>query len=81
MARVEVRINGTKHAFDTGTTVASAILSAGINGFRKSAGGKPRGPLCGMGICFECSVTIDGASHQRTCQIALREGMEIETDG
>jgi sarcosine oxidase subunit alpha len=32
-----------------------------------------------MGICFECRVTIDGQPHARSCQIPLREGMEIRT--
>jgi D-hydroxyproline dehydrogenase subunit gamma len=37
--------------------------------------------LCGMGICFECRVTIDGREHCRSCQIPCAEGMEVRTDG
>jgi len=61
-----------------GTTVASAILIAGIP-TRRSVTGEPRGPLCGMGICFECRATINGAMHQRSCQVLCAEGMEIRT--
>jgi sarcosine oxidase subunit alpha len=61
------------------TTVAVALLMAGQTMFRRSISGEPRAPLCGMGICFECRVTIDGCAHVRSCQIPVREGMEIRT--
>ena len=61
-----------------GTTVASAILIAGIP-TRQSVTGEPRGTLCGMGICFECRVTIDGVQHQRSCQVLCTEGMKVRT--
>lgn len=60
-------------------TVAVALLMAGETTFRRSVSGEPRAPLCGMGICFECRVTIDGHAHARSCQIPVREGMEIRT--
>ena len=61
-----------------GTTVASAILIAGIP-TRQSVTGEPRGPLCGMGICFECRAIIDGVQHQRSCQVLCAEGMKVRT--
>jgi sarcosine oxidase subunit alpha len=63
-----------------GTVVAAAVLSAGVTCFRRSVRGEPRAPLCGMGICFECRVTIDGVTHSRSCQTVCRAGMEIRTD-
>ncbi len=48
--------------------------------YRISVTGEKRAPLCGMGTCFECRVTIDGKQHQRGCQIACSEGMEIRCD-
>ena len=63
-----------------GTTVAAAILAAGRTASRRSVTGELRGPLCGMGICFECRVTIDGTPHQRSCQTLCRSGMEVHTD-
>ncbi|MFN6201241.1 MAG: 2Fe-2S iron-sulfur cluster-binding protein, partial [Acidobacteriota bacterium] len=48
---------------------------------RRSVAGAPRGALCGMGICFECRVEIDGIAHSRSCQIYCRAGMEVRTDG
>ena len=75
-----VTIDGEAITVKAGTTVAAAILQAGIAGFRQSVSGEPRGPLCGMGICFECRVTVDGEAHVRGCQIMVREGMEVWTD-
>lgn len=63
-----------------GSTVATAIFDAGAIFFRRSVSGQPRFPLCGMGICFECRVTINGTKHQRSCQVLAAEGMKIETD-
>ena len=63
-----------------GTTLATAILNLGNAVFRESINGQPRGPLCGMGICFECRVTIDGLKHQRSCTILAADGMEVTTE-
>jgi len=75
----KVTINDQEYSVADGTTVAAAILAADQMAFRKSVNGEPRGPLCGMGICFECRVTIDGVSHQRSCTVLVRDGMEVVT--
>jgi aerobic-type carbon monoxide dehydrogenase small subunit (CoxS/CutS family) len=76
---IAVRVNGVAGSVPAGVSVAAAILTLGEAAFRRSVRGEPRGPLCGMGICFECRVTVDGAAHARSCQILCRAGMEIET--
>lgn len=77
---IELRVNGNAVRVADGATVAAAVAIAGV-ATRRSVGGEPRGPLCGMGICFECRVTIDGRAHERSCQIAARDGMEVAADG
>jgi sarcosine oxidase subunit alpha len=77
---ITLTVNRIPIAVDEGTTVAAAISNAGLNKFRESVKGEARGPLCGMGICFECRVTIDGVGHQRGCVVNAAEGMEVETD-
>ena len=52
----------------------------GVHAFRRSVTGELRGPLCGMGICFECRVTIDGEQHCRSCQTVCENGMDVRTD-
>lgn len=75
-----LRVNGNAVKAEEGTTVAAILLSHGVDRFRRSVTGEARGPLCGMGICFECRVIIDGVAHQRSCTALVREGMEIVTD-
>lgn len=72
-------VNNISITVDDGTTVAAAIANAGVTEFRMSVGRDSRGPLCGMGICFECRVTIDGIRHQRSCNVLATEGMEVVT--
>jgi sarcosine oxidase subunit alpha len=42
--------------------------------------GEMRGPLCGIGVCFECRVTINGQHHSRSCQVLCQEGMDVRTE-
>jgi hypothetical protein len=77
--QVTVMVNGLPFEVLPGTTVAVAIAIAG-QACRTSVNGEPRGPLCGMGICFECCVAINGRPHRRSCQILCEEGMEVRTD-
>lgn len=78
---VTVVVNGVAVAMPAGSMVAAAILATGVSAFRRSATGELRGPLCGMGICFECRVTIDGEPHCRSCQTICKDGMDVRTDG
>jgi D-hydroxyproline dehydrogenase subunit gamma len=77
--RVEIVVNGEATVADAGTTVASALLNAGVSVFRVSVSGEARTPVCGMGVCYECRATIDGVAHQRTCLRVVAEGMRIDT--
>ncbi len=76
---ISVRVNDVEISVSTGTTVAAAIGIAG-QACRVSVTGEARGPLCGMGICFECRANIDGKPHSRSCQILCTPGMVVRTD-
>jgi sarcosine oxidase subunit alpha len=78
---VKLTVNGVTVAVPAGAMVSTAVAMAGVSAYRWSVGGEPRGPLCGMGICFECRLTIDGRAHCRSCQVVCRPGMEVCTDG
>ena len=60
-----------------GETLAAALTAAGILGLRRTRDGAPRGVFCGMGICFECVVDVDGRSGQRACLTKLVAGMRV----
>ena len=78
---VTLVVNGVSVEMPAGSMVSAAILKLGTTAFRRSATGEPRGPLCGMGICIECRVTIDGEAHFRSCQTDCKDGMDVRTDG
>jgi D-hydroxyproline dehydrogenase subunit gamma len=75
---VALTVNGAVIRVAPGTTVAAAVAIAAV-ATRLSVASEPRGPLCGMGVCFECRVTIDGVAHQRSCQILCRPGIAVTT--
>ena len=77
---LKIQINGIEFSVSPGTSVAAAIVNSGTTQFRRSVSGEERGPVCGMGICYECRATIDGMQHQRTCMISCVSGMVIKTD-
>lgn len=80
MRDIRVRVNGQSLLVPEGTLVAAAIARAGHASMRRSVTGQLRGPLCGMGICFECRATVNGVLHVRTCQRVCEAEMEIATD-
>jgi sarcosine oxidase subunit alpha len=73
-----LQINGKEVSVPEGSTVAAALLAVGIP-TRNSISGEPRAPLCGMGICYECRVEIDGVPHRRSCMVACRAAMKVRT--
>lgn len=78
-SQLTVSVNGAEVVVPSGATVAVAVVLAG-QACRMSVTGEPRGPLCGMGICFECRVAIDGSPHVRSCQTLCKQGMDITTE-
>lgn len=79
-ATIRILVNGTALDVPEGVSLAAALLNAGHPTFRESVGGEARGPICGMGICFECRVTLDGVTGTRACLEPVREGMEVVLD-
>jgi predicted molibdopterin-dependent oxidoreductase YjgC len=79
-ARVTLTVDGRSIEARAGDTVAAALLAAGIVEFRTTpVSGAPRGPLCLMGVCFECLVTINGAGSRQACLTFVADGMTVET--
>ena len=76
---VTITVDGVAVRAEPGSTVAAALLDSGTRAFRRSPHGDARAPLCGMGICFECRVTIDGVPHRRACLETVAEGMTVRT--
>lgn len=77
---VTLKVNDVTVSMPQGSTVAAAVLQAGVSSFRRSVTEEARGPLCGMGICFECRVNVNGVAHVRSCQTLCENGMDVRTD-
>ena len=63
-----------------GETIAAALLAAEHRVMRRTEkGDRPRGIFCGMGICFDCLITVDGRPHLRACITLAEPGMQVVT--
>jgi sarcosine oxidase subunit alpha len=61
-------------------TVLSALLASGIKVFcRSSVTASARGPYCGIGVCFDCLLTIEGEGKTQACLTVIRNEMRIRT--
>ncbi|WP_267223209.1 (2Fe-2S)-binding protein [Dyella silvae] len=78
-ATVRLSVNGQPVEVPAGASVAAAMAHVTLH-FRRSVSGTARAPLCGMGVCFECRVNIDGVPHVRACMTPVIEGMQVRTD-
>ncbi len=77
---VAITVDGRPLEARAGDTVAAALVAAGRLGFRTTPRGRaPRGVFCGMGICFDCVVTVNGISGVRACVTPVAEGMRVDT--
>jgi len=77
---VTVTFNGEPLQVPAGSSVAAALLAAGVKRFRNSpVSGVARAPYCMMGVCFECLLEIDGEPNRQSCLVALEAGMSIRT--
>jgi predicted molibdopterin-dependent oxidoreductase YjgC len=80
MSGFTIRFDGAPVAAAPGQTVAAVLWAAGFRSWRTTRGAAaPRGLFCGIGVCFDCLVTIDGVRNQRACLVPARPGMEVAT--
>lgn len=74
-----IEVDGEALPATSGQTVAAVLISAGRLAWSSSTSGAPRGVFCGMGVCYDCVVTIDGLPDQRACVTPAAPGMHVET--
>ena len=72
---VTITVDGKTAAGVTGQSLAGVIMASGTLGFRQtSVGGRPRGVFCGIGVCFDCLVEVNGQRDVRACQRRATQG-------
>ncbi|MFZ6658050.1 2Fe-2S iron-sulfur cluster-binding protein [Undibacterium sp. TJN19] len=77
--QAKIWIDGFPFDASTDMSVAAALISFDKMHTRRSVLGQPRFAVCGMGVCQECRVRINGRAHSLACQQYCRSGMVINT--
>lgn len=79
---IEITVDGQPMTAYRGETIAAVLFAEGQRMLRRTPQlGQPRSIFCGMGVCFDCLVTVDGIPHIRACETPVVAGMVIETKG
>jgi predicted molibdopterin-dependent oxidoreductase YjgC len=76
---VAFTFEGRAISAEPGQSVAAALLAAGVRSWRTTrVEGRPRGLFCGIGICHDCLVELNGETGTRACLVEVHEGDRVE---
>jgi predicted molibdopterin-dependent oxidoreductase YjgC len=79
--KIKIKINGKETIAYRSATVLDSLMASGYKALKKSRKlHENRGPFCGMGICYECQVNINGVPNQRACMTEAKDKMVILID-
>lgn len=76
---IAINVDGVPHSAYEGETIAGALLATGTKSWRHTRHAHPRGMFCGIGVCFDCLVTVNGTPNVRACVTPVAEGMVVKT--
>ncbi|WP_018157908.1 (2Fe-2S)-binding protein [Demetria terragena] len=80
--RITLTLNGSELTGRAGQSIGSVLTEQGVRSWRTTRnGGRPRGLFCGIGVCFDCLITVDGRPNQRACLVTAEDGMVLSTEG
>jgi hypothetical protein len=72
--------DGREISFATGQTIGAALIASGVYSWRTTRrAGRPRGLFCGIGVCFDCLITVEGVPNQRACLVAATPALTVST--
>jgi xanthine/CO dehydrogenase XdhC/CoxF family maturation factor len=81
MSDFEITFDGRPIQVATGQTVGAALVAAGSRSWRRTrVAGRPRGLFCGIGVCFDCLVTVNDRPGLRACLVEARPGDVVRSD-
>ena len=79
--QIKININSIETTVYKGDSVLASLVASGYKILKKSRKlNENRGPVCGMGVCYECQVTINGVPNQRACMKEVEEEMTVLTN-
>ena len=77
--KFEIEVDGRTILARSGQTIAEALLANGVRTLRMTQKQASRGAYCGMGICYECRMIVNGIPNVRTCMTLATPGCRIAT--
>ena len=79
---MKITVDGRDVPAAEGQTIGAALYAAGLRSWRTTrVNGRPRGLYCGIGVCFDCLVTLNGEPSVRACLAPARDGDVVTTGG
>ncbi|HEX5293215.1 MAG TPA: (2Fe-2S)-binding protein [Streptosporangiaceae bacterium] len=80
-ATVTITVDGAAWTVPAGATIAAAFTVQDTPGWRHTRRrAEPRGLSCGIGVCFDCLVTVNGVPGVRACLSEVRDGDVLTTE-
>ncbi len=79
MSGVRISVDGVELGGTAGQTIAGVLLTSGLRSWRLAPSGAPRGLFCGIGVCFDCLVTVNGVPDVRACLRRVVDGDVVVT--
>lgn len=77
---VEIEFEGRRLEAREGESLAAALTAHGIRGFRTTRCGAERGIFCGMGVCQDCLVEVDGRANERACMTIVDRPLVVRRE-
>ena len=74
---VTIYIDDKPFMATVGEPVANVLLNEGYSSVHTAPNGKPRGPYCMMGVCFDCMITLQDGRVEQACQIYAEDGIRL----
>lgn len=79
-AGLQFSFNGSPIPALPGQSIGAALIAAGHRSWRVTRfAGAPRGIFCGIGICFDCLVTVNDRPNRRACLVAVQPADRVTT--
>lgn len=77
---IQFSFDGTPYRAVEGQTIAAALIEHGINSWRLTrVDDQPRGILCGIGVCFDCLITVNAEPNVRACMTRVESGDDLRS--
>ena len=80
MDNITFKFDGRDVRATPGDSIAAALAEAGHTSFGLRRSGESRGLYCGMGVCHDCLMTVDGNRGIRACMATVADGMEVQSE-